>query len=305
MTVIYRVTSTSKLRSMRLRRLTFLALLLIFAAACTSRDAAPDRSRAGSTTTDSSTPANTVAWFDGVAPILLVPAHSNDRALIVPADSMASDLEDGSLEEPATLVRLDGSATTVRVALSSGSEGCVDGVLQPAPSSGWGIGFVGRAPSGIPVDSLRSISRKDSAALAPIVYRLASGVPNAPGGRFAGLPFSLVDLWRTKMPDGAIIVVATTKRQINQEDSPLEERTLVVAESDPTGQFTLGHSSRSTGPEETVEGSELLGVVAFPGRPDAQLIFTHDYGDEGAYSILERAARGSWKLRWASRRFSC
>jgi hypothetical protein len=290
---------------MRSRRLTSLAASLVFVTACTSRDAASDASRAGSTAVDSSVQASAVPWFEGVAPILLAPAHSNDRALVVAADSLAPDLEDGALEEPATLVRLDGSATAVRVALSSGSEGCVDGVLQPAPSSGWGIGFVGRAPTAIRVDSLRSLSRKDSAALAPMVFRFASGVPNAPGGRFVGLPFSLVDLWQARMVDGAIVVVATTKRQINQEDSPLEERTLVIAEADSSGQFTLGHSSRSTGPEETVEGSELLAVVVFPGRSDTQLIFAHDYGDEGSYSIVERARSRSWKLRWASRRFSC
>ena len=283
----------------------FFAAPLMVAAACTSRDAAPDGSRTGTTPTDSSTPPATVPWFDGVAPILLAPAHSNDRALVVAADSMAPDLEDGSLAEPATLIALDGSARTVRVALSSGSEGCVDGVLQPAPSGAWGVGFVGSAPKGIRVDSLRAISRSDSAALAPVVFRLASAVPNAPGGRFIGLPFSLVDLWRMEMPDGAIVIAATTKRQINQEDSPLEERTLLIAEADSSGQFTLAHSSRSTGPEETVEGSELLAAVAFPGRSDTQLIFTHDYGDEGSYSIVERERRGSWKLRWASRRFSC
>src|SRR5207253_1986822 len=122
-------------------------------------------------------------------------------------------------------------------------EGCVDAALQPAPSTVWGVGFVGRAPSALPVDSLRALSRRDSSSLAPIVFRLSSAVPNTPGGRFAGLPFSLVDLWRARAPDGAIIIVATTKRQINQEDSPLEERTLIIAESDASGDFSLAHSS--------------------------------------------------------------
>jgi hypothetical protein len=98
--------------------------------------------------------------------------------------------------------------------------------------------------------------------------------------------------------------VATTKRQINQEDSPLEERTLLVAESDASGSLSLVHSSRSAGPEETVEGSELLAAVSF-GPGQVQLVLSHDYGDETAYGIVERLSRGNWKLRWSSRRFSC
>ena len=288
---------------MRLRRLTFLPTALAVAASCNSRDAGSGAVRAsgGSDSTVSATP---VAWFDGVEPLLLAPAHSNDRALVVAADSLAPDLEDGALRDPGTLVRLDGSTTPIRVSISSSSEGCVDAALQPAPATAWGAGFVGRAPAPIRVDSLRSIARADSSALAAVVFRLSSSVPNTPGERFAGLPFSLVDLWRIRAPDGATIIVATTKRQINQEDSPLEERTLLVAEADARGEFALVHSSRSAGPEETVEGSEVLAAVSFaPGQ--VQLVLSHDYGDETAYGIVERLARGNWKLRWSSRRFSC
>ena len=291
---------------MGLRRLTILVAILALAVSCTSRDAGNEGSRSGTSPTDSTEAASSVAWFDGTAPLLLVPAHSNDRALVVLADSLAPDPEDGALEQPGSLIRLDGSAAPVRVSLSSSSEGCVDASLEPAPATPWGVGFVGRAPAAVSVDSIRNISRTDSASLAPIVFRLASGIPNAPGGRFSGLPFSLIDLWRIRLGDGSTIIVATTKRQINQEDSPLEERTLLIAEGDSVGSdYTLVHSTRSTGPEETVEGSELLAVVAFPGRSETQLVFSHDFGDQTSYSIVERLSRASWKARWASRRFSC
>jgi hypothetical protein len=288
---------------MGLRRLTFLPAALAVAASCNSRDAGSGAVRSGASTATAGRGA-AVVWFDGVEPLLLAPAHSNDRALVVAADSTAPDLEDGALRPPGTLVRLDGTTVPVRVSISSSSEGCVDASLQPAPAEVWGVGFVGTAPTSIPVDSLRAITRADSLALAPVIFRMSSSVPNTEGGRFAGLPFSLVDLWRIRAPDGAIIVVATTKRQINQEDSPLEERTLLVAESDATGALSLVHSARSAGPEETVEGSELLAAVSF-GPGQVQLILSHDYGDETAYAIVERLTRGSWKLRWASRRFSC
>ena len=288
---------------MRHRRLTILASACALAASCTSNDAGTAGSRARDTATDSAVPAATVPWFDGTAPLLLAPAHTNDRALVVLADSLAPDLEEGALQDSGSLVRLDGSVTAVRVSVTSGGEGCVDAALQPAPAEAWGIGFVGRVPKAVRVDSIRSISRQDSTTLTAAVFRVASGIPNTPGGRFAGLPFSLVDLWRLKTAAGTTVIVATTKRQINQEDSPLEERTLVIAEADAAGNLSLVYSSRSAGPEETVEGSELLAALSFTNA--SQLVFSHDFGEEVSYSIVERTASGAWARRWASRRFSC
>jgi hypothetical protein len=289
---------------MRSRRLTFFAATLAAAASCTSRDAGSGvtRSRGGSEDSSHATP---VAWFDSVESFLLVPAHSNDRALVVAADSLAPDLEEGALVQPVSLVRLDGTVTAARVSISSSSEGCVDAALQPAPSTAWGIGFVGAAPVALRVDSTRAISRQDSTALAPIIFKLASSIPNAPGGRFAGLPFSLGEIWRVRAADGSTIIAATTRRQINQEDSPAEERTLLIAEADSAGNYAVFHSSRSAGAEETVENSELLAVVAFPGHQEIEFVFSHDYGAETSYSIVERVGRGAWKVRWVSRHFSC
>lgn len=291
---------------MRRPRLTVFVAVLAFAASCSSRDAVSDTTQADADSADSVAPASSISWFEGAEPLLLAPAPSSDRGLVVAADSLAPDLEDGDLEQHASLVRLDGTIATALVTLSSGSEGCVDAALSPAPPAPWSVGFLGGSPTAVRVDSIRSISRQDSLRLTPIVFRLASSVPNSPGGRFAGLPFALVDLWRLRAADGRMIVVATTRRQINQEDSPLEERTLIVAEGDSTGtEFSLTHSSRSSGPEETVEGAELLAVVSFAARREMEFVLSHDFGDETSYSIVERRARDSWKTLWASRRFTC
>ena len=288
---------------MRQRRLMPLATAVFLAASCTSKDAGTAGSRGEAAPGDSVVERPRLSWFDGTEPLLLAPAHSNDRALVVMADSLAPDLDDGPLQLPGTLVRLDGTLLPVGISISAGSEGCVDAALQPAPSTAWGVGFVGQPPESIQVDSIRAIARQDSAALAPVIFRLASSVQNTPGGRFAGLPFTLVDLWRMKTQGGTTVVVATTKRQINQEDSPLEERTLLVAEADAAGGFNRVYATRSAGLEETVEGSELLAAVSF-GRA-TQLVFSHDFGQEVSYSIVERSPNGAWALRWVSRRFSC
>jgi len=288
---------------MRHRRLIPFAAALALAASCTSKDEGTTGSPPGGAPSDSSPARPAVSWFEGAEPMLLAPAHSNDRALVVMADSLAPDLDDGALPQDATLIRLDGTLLPVRVSVSSSSDGCVDAALQPAPGTTWGVGFVGRPPEGVRVDSIRAISRQDSAALTPMIFGLASSVQNTPGGRFSGLPFSLVDFWRVRTPGGVTIVIATTKRQINQEDSPRDERTLLIAEADASGAFKRVYSARSAGPEETVEGSELLAVVSFQGA--MQLVFSHDFGEEVSYSVVERLPAGSWTLRWSSRRFSC
>jgi hypothetical protein len=288
---------------MRPRRLTSLVAAVTIIASCTSGDASSNGTPSGAAAGDTARPESAVPWFPGVEPMLLAPGEGAERALVVAADSLAPDLEDGELATPVTLVRLDGTTAAATVTLSSSSEGCVDGVLAPTPARAWGIAFVGGNARGVPADSLRSLSPQDSAALTPMIFRLASAIPNPAGGRFSGLPFSLVDLWRVRLADGSTLVVAVTKRQINQEDSPLEERTLLVAQSE-ANDFAVVHSSRSSGPEETVEGAELMAVVEFsPGA--TLLVFGHDFGDERAYSILERNGSRTWAQRWTSRRFSC
>lgn len=286
------------------RRLTVLAGLAL-AASCSSRDAVDGRATAGHSSGDTTSGAATaVPWFDGALPVLLVPAHSNDRALVVTADSSAPDYEEGPLAPTASLFRLDGSSVPARVVVSEGTEGCIDAALEPAPDRPWGAGIAGGRFTAVRIDSLRAISRQDSMALAPIAFRLASTVPNTAGGRFSGLPFSLVDMWRLQRPDG-VVIVATTKRQINQEDSPLEERTLIVFQIDSLQSTRgVGYSARSTGPEETVEGSDLLAAVGVEGTNQLHLIFAHDFGDQTSYSVVERKG-GQWRRWWVSRRFSC
>src|SRR5258708_3259237 len=96
-------------------------------------------------------------------------------------------------------------------------------------------------------------------------------------------------------------------RQVSAEDSPLEERTFIVAESDATATdgFAKVYFEQSSGAEETVESRELLAAVTFPPSTAVDLIVSHDFGDETSYSIVERVVRGRWLVRWASRRFSC
>lgn len=301
----------SKLRSMRLRCFAVVSLAAsLTLTGCRSDDdrSANSRGKAGTAPNGSGgQSAGAVPWFPGMAPLLLAPDRSPDRSLIALADTLALEPEGALLDSNATFVRLDGSRSSGRVAITQSAEGCIEAVIQPAPSTAWGVGFIGGTPTPLKVDSLRGMSRQDSSTLTRTAYRLASTVPSGAKSRFTGLAFGIVELWRVRLPDGATAMAATLRRQLNQEDSPLEERTFVVAESDSTASdgYALTYSERSSGAEETVESRELLAAVTFPPATVVDFIVAHDFGDQTAYSIVERVVRLRWIMKWASRRFSC
>ena len=300
----------SKLRSMRLRRSTLVAFAAsVSLMGCRSGDDRSANSRqngaaSGGAAGTSSVP---VRWFPRTAPLLLAPGRSPDRSLIALADTNEVEPEGALLDSSATFFRLDGGSAPGRVAITQSAEGCIEASIDPAPSTPWGVGFIGGHPAPLTVDSMAEMTKQDSSALTRVAYRLASTVPNGPKSRFTGLPFAVVQLWRMKLPDGATALAATLRRQINQEDSPLEERTFIIAESDATAPdgYGLMYSEQASGAEETVESRELLAAVIFPPSNAVDLVVSHDFGDETSYSIVERVGRGRWVVRWASRRFSC
>jgi hypothetical protein len=295
---------------MRFRRSTLAALAAsVSLTGCRSTDdrSANSRQNGAAANGAGGTAATLVPWFPRTAPLLLVPGRSPDRSLIALADTIEVEPESALLDSNATFIRLDGGSAPGRVAITQSAEGCIEASLDPAPSTPWGVGFIGGSPAPLKVDSMAEMTRQDSSALTRVAYRLASTVPNPPKSRFTGLPFAVVQLWRTRLPDGSTAVAATLRRQINQEDSPLEERTFIIAESDSTapGGYALMYSEQSSGAEETVESRELLAAVTFLPSSAVELIVSHDFGDQTSYSIVERVARGRWVVRWASRRFSC
>jgi len=294
-----------KLRPMIIRRLG-VAVLVLVCAGCRGKDTGGRSGGGGTKVYTGSSDGAPIPWFANAAPLLLVPSHAADRALLVFADSMIDEADELPGDSTARLLRLDGSSEPVRLTVLQNAEGCSESSLDPAPAKPWGAGFLGGNPTAVVIDTLRGMSHADSSALTREAFRLASTIPNGAGSRFGGLPFAMVDLWRMKTRDGKTVIVAAMRRQLNQEDSPLEERTFIVAESDvASADFTLVYSERASGAEETVESRELLAAVSFPGSDALELVVSHDFGDETAYAIVERTGPKQWKLRWTSRRFSC
>lgn len=296
------------------KRLAALALLL---AAC---EHAKTASRTNSTTPDTAVaPESSAApvaahWLDALGPALFVPSDSAGQAFVILPDTAASidDLRD------TVKVRLfgrNGATQPARLAQIKpvDSTECPSWRVVPSgPVQQWSVAFAGSSVTPLPLDSLAGTSRVDSTRLATAIIRLASALHDDVAGgtesRFAGLPFTVRAAWTFALPDGHQVAVATLQRQINQEASPLEEHTLLIAERDARpgaadDSWVTTYSERSRGDEETVETRELLAAVKLGDQPPL-LVLSRDFGDRVDYSLLERGANG-WRVRWSGSGQSC
>jgi hypothetical protein len=268
-------------------------------------DSAPTRPV---TASDSSLPRAASTWDPGAGALLLVATDSPTKALVVlPTESDTTPI--ATIPHPAsvTLFGRGGSVQTADLPSVRDSLGCLIAPLTAAPPPhAWSIGFIGGVVTPLAVDSAASIDHADSATFVASLNRLASTLPNDPAGRFTGLPFVVQSLWRFSVADGPIVVVGSLVRQINQEATPLQERTLVVGErrgSDTA--FTMGYAERSYGREETIESRELLAAFLIGDSKTPAIVLSRDFGDDNAYSLVERGADGRWRNRWTSRRRHC
>jgi hypothetical protein len=242
---------------------------------------------------------------------LLVAAESPSRAFVIAPDSATAAAQLAAIPHPAsvTLLGRGGTVQTGELPTVSDSGACIAATLRAAPPPrSWSIGFIGGVVAPLPLDSIQSFSAADSASLAATVIRIASALPNDSAGRFNGLPFVVRTLWRFNPASDVQAVVATLMRQINQEATPLQEHTLIIAERRLKGDdttFSKAYSERSYGPEETIESSDVLAAALLGGNRNAALILSRDYGDATAYGLLERGDDRRWRARWTSARRRC
>jgi hypothetical protein len=262
-------------------------------------------------TTDSSTSGPPQSWNPSAGPLLLVAAESPTLAYVVVPDSADASKQIAGFPTPAsvTLLGLGGTVQTAELPSVTDTSACIVATLSAAPPPRpWNIGFIGGVVAPLPMDSVQDLSPADSASLTAAVIRIASALPNDSAGRFSGLPFVPRTLWRfTILPDRQV-VVATLGRQNNQEATPLQEHTLVIAERPMKGADTVyskAYVERSYGAEETIETSDVLAAVLLGGSRNPALILSRDYGDATAYGLLQRGDDGRWRTRWTSARRHC
>jgi hypothetical protein len=242
---------------------------------------------------------------------LLVAGESPTEAMLVAPDSGEEAAAVAAVPNPATatLFGRDGSVQSAELQRGSREDLCRPWALNAAPPPRpWNVGFIGGVIAPLPLDSLESLGRGDSTKLVATAIRLASVMPNDSAGRFSGLPFTVRGLWRLKGSGTGQAFVATLVRQINQEATPLQERTFLVAERDASSgdsTFATAYSERAYGNEESIETREVMAAIQLGSARRPTVIISRDFGDSMAFAFVERDDSGKWRVRWLSRRRQC
>ena len=127
----------------------------------------------------------------------------------------------------------------------------------------------------------------------------------APGDtarEFRGIPFVVRSARRFSPAPGVRAVAAEIVRQVPVEATPRQERMFLIAERDSsvTARWELAYVERVSGPEETLESTDILAAVLL-GQTQPTLVLGRDDGSATAYALLERSGPKRWRLRWSSR----
>ena len=216
------------------------------------------------------------------------------------------------------LLGRDGAIDAVPV-ISAGTkqwagEECVEwptatlGIVDTTRAAGWTIGFVQQHVTSVALDSLDGMSSADSARLAADLTRLASALPDDTSTTFRGIPFSVRYAFRFQVAPGIDAVIAELVRRLNQEASPLEQHTLLIAERNsatPDAPFRVAYHERTGGLEETIETTDILGALRLSSPAHVALVVLREGQDTSAYAMLERRVDGSWHVRWTSVHTGC
>jgi hypothetical protein len=298
---------------------------LMVCQACEKRASAP-RSQTPATTSASQGAALT--WDDATAGPVLFVAGSNETeaAIIFPhfTDSTlgtVSKLDTGGISRgkadlfarggligsavivPKTAGVLGGECTAWPTAHVRSIDRATGGVPGP-----WTVGFVTGHAVAMAMDSIPMLTPADSTIRTSDIARLASTLPNDTAAAFHDLPFEVQRAGRFSIAPGIDGIAAVLARHVNEEANPREEHIFLIAERDSTHQppaWVAAYSERASGSEDDLETNEVIATVRVgPGRTPT-IVLSRDYGDGGAYSLIERAAPAQWRLRWSSAYTGC
>jgi hypothetical protein len=256
----------------------------------------------------------TNGWNLTAGPALLVQGLTREQAVVLFPSANDSDavaqLDSASLSAaPVTLLGRGGTRYSAQLGdpPSDDNEDCERWPLRSItgrPAEGaWAVGFVNGRVTGLPLDSVDVLSSRDSMALVAEASRLASSATLPSGPAFQGLRFTVHDIRRFEVAPGVHALVAHLTRRVNQEASPQEEQTLLIAERDSgvtSGPYQLAYSERTSGREEQVVAPEVLAAVRIAGSVQPSLVVARDSDDGVVYALLERTGNRRWRVRWTS-----
>lgn len=262
-------------------------------------------------------PANTTNWDLNAGPVMLVSGTSADSAAVVLpliSDSTIASIQETSAPLSGLTFDLFGRAGKVesaRTATAIRPDSTRDCYGWPAAAirsgnSAWRVGFAAGHAHAIMLDSIEAMPSTDSAALAASLAQTAATLPIASDPTFRGLPFRVRSAYTFRL-DSVEVVIADVVRSVNEEANPRLEHLLIIGErSAETGsKYAAGYYSRTAGPEETTQATEVLAVVRIGSSRKPAVIVNIEYEDGRKLGLIERIARGEWHSIWRSAYTDC
>jgi hypothetical protein len=179
---------------------------------------------------------------------------------------------------------------------------------EHATANSWSLALSPGVATPFGIDGVGELLPRDSAAMVARINRLVSAIPeDSVSTPFRGLPIVVRDAWRFQLADNTTVAVAIAMRSLNVESNPRVQAITLIAEPDPSssaGQWRTAFSERVAGPEDRVEGMDLLAAFQVHGtRPALALVREGDAGLQ--VEIVERTAPGVWAVRWSSSALPC
>ncbi len=295
-----------------MRRAILVGVVLVIAACerpkkTSASDAPASEPRPSATAATADTPAH--VWDDTLGSLLATPSLDGGTPVMFARDTAANtdvevelfnhdDHTSRAMLRPGTAIRACAWRRNASLTLSDG---------KPAPNT-WMLALSPGVATPIGIDGVGELLPRDSAAMVARISRLVSAIAeDSTSAPFRGLPIVVRDAWRFQLADSTIVSVAIAAQSLNVESNPRVQAITLIAEPDPSagaGQWRTAFSDRTAGPEDRIEGTDLLAAFQLKGsRPAVALVREGDAGLQ--IQIVERTAPGAWHLRWTSAALPC
>jgi hypothetical protein len=178
---------------------------------------------------------------------------------------------------------------------------------HPVPND-WSLALAPGVATPVGIAGTADLPPRDSAALVARISRLVSAIPeDSLSSPFHGLPVVVRDAWRFRLADGLTITAAVAMRSLNVESNPRVESITLIAEPDSSsgaGELRTAYWERQSGPEDRVEGADLLAAVRLRDAHTAVALVREGEGGTQV-EIVERESPGAWRRRWSTADLPC
>lgn len=297
-------------------------ILLLAAVAC--RDNARDSSGASGKSLPpvfSLGPASNTNWDVNAGPVMLVSLEggADSASIVLPevTDTTIADVQGIAPPVSGLVFELFGRGSNIdSSAVSSPAPPSANTpprecnawpVVKVKPGHpGWRVGLVRGNARVIPLDSIESLSSRDSAALAASLAQSAATLPVSADPVFRRLPFRVRSAYTFDL-DSTEVVVADVVRTLNEEANPRIEDLLLIGErhKGAGGSYSVGYFSRIAGPEETMQATEILAALAIGSSKRPALIVSTESEEGTRLGFIERVQTGQWRPTWKSAYTDC